>query len=98
MHMNLERRVSGLQQDARQHAESVRAGLRQAAEERREGERDIMRRLDTDRERTVKADAWGVGIVVAGIVLPGIPDGLAAWPPVAFVAMATRRSCGSASR
>jgi hypothetical protein len=80
LHQQLEGRVSDIRREARELAEGVRGELRQAADELRAANSEITVRIREMESRAAQADARGVWIVAAGVVLAGVPDGLAAWP------------------
>jgi hypothetical protein len=94
MHQALSRRVTDVQREARESTEAVRRELRQAAEELRAAGNQITVRIDTTEKRGAQADARGIVVVVAGIVMSGIPAGLARWLPLGIAAIAA--GCASA--
>ena len=80
MHMALDRRVIAIERQAQELAEGVRGELRQAVDELRAASAAITLRIEETENRTAQADARGIWVVAAGIVIAGVPGELAAWP------------------
>jgi len=84
---DMDRRVAAMQQEALKGDEAVRAELRQAVDELRAASREITIQIKADKDQAARADARGIWVVVAGIVLTAFPAGLATWAPLGIAAI-----------
>jgi len=87
LHTQLDALVADMRQLERHHSEEL-SSLRQALEEvkglQEQAARNLIRLLDQQRQEASRVDARGLPVVGWGIILAGIPDGLARWPAVGW--------------
>jgi hypothetical protein len=86
--LHLEARVADVQRLSREHAEAVRAEVMQAAGELRAASSAITLRISDMETRSARTDARGICVVVVGIILTGVPDGLATCALIGWGAIA----------
>ena len=88
MIMKQERRLSGVQREGRELVEGVRAEFRRELDDVRAVGNSIIGQMRESETRSARTDARGIAVVVVGIVLTGVPDGLARFAPVGWTFIA----------
>lgn len=85
--VSLDRRMTAMQGENRQHVEAVRAEILQAVGELRGADAALAARLEDSEDRSARSDARGIAVVVVGVVLTGVPDGLARYAVLGWAAI-----------
>jgi hypothetical protein len=80
--------VNTVRRETQQANASTRAALDQVAGELRAAVRSLENRIDTGERRAAQVDARGIVLIGTGVVLTGIPDGLARFAPVGWLSVA----------
>ena len=91
-----EQRIGDVERQGRDQVGGVRSELRREADDLRAASNAIAARIGDMENRSARTDARGIAVVVVGIVLTGVPDGLARFAPVGWLAIVAAVATASA--
>ena len=75
----LHRKIGDVTEDARRRHSELAGSLQSAASELQTAHQDLRSRWEEEKRRSVHIDARGLPLIGLGILMTGVPDGLAAW-------------------